>query len=116
MTILIITLCLILAAVLLVQLGKLSDLSTKLKGEVESEEESNSWNANLGMVFMPLFLIACVASAFYYKNSMLGYGPHEAASAHGSSLDSLFNVTLACTGIVFILTQILLFVFAYQYQ
>lgn len=116
MTILIITLCLILAAVLLVQLGKLNELSRKLKGDAESEEESNSWNASLGMVFMPLFLIACTASAFYYKNSMLGYGPHEAASEHGGALDSLFNITLACTGIVFIITQILLFLFAYRYQ
>jgi cytochrome c oxidase subunit 2 len=47
---------------------------------------------------------------------MLGYGPHQAASAHGPELDSMFNVTLFFTGIVFVLTHIALFYFAYKYR
>ncbi|MEZ4948412.1 MAG: hypothetical protein R2784_03320 [Saprospiraceae bacterium] len=46
---------------------------------------------------------------------MLWYGPHEAASAHGGNLDFMFDLTLVFTGIVFILTQILLFWFVYKY-
>ena len=47
---------------------------------------------------------------------MLGYGPHTAASAHGNTLDRLFDVTLFFTGIVFVLTHIALFYFAYKYR
>ncbi|MEZ4956112.1 MAG: OmpA family protein [Saprospiraceae bacterium] len=47
---------------------------------------------------------------------MLGYGPHQAASEHGGSLDSLFNQTLWCTVPVFLATHVALFWFAYKYQ
>jgi len=65
---------------------------------------------------MIVFLIACVVSALYYKNVMLGYGPLKSASAHGGSIDSLFNTTLFFTGIVFVVTQYLLFWFSYKYR
>jgi len=68
------------------------------------------------MVFCVVFLVGCVASAIYYKNVMLGYGPHESASAHGYDLDSLFNITLFFTGIVFVITHIYLFWFSYKYR
>jgi len=55
-------------------------------------------------------------SAWYYKDAMLGYGPHQSASEHGGTLDSLFNVTLFFTGIVFVVTQILTFWYAYKYR
>jgi len=45
----------------------------------------------------------------------LGYGPHASASAHGGQLDGLFNTTLWFTGIVFVITHILLFYFAWKY-
>ncbi|MEL6865631.1 MAG: OmpA family protein, partial [Bacteroidota bacterium] len=68
------------------------------------------------VIFMVLFLVGCVACSLYYKDSILGYGPHISASEHGGELDSLFNVTLIFTGIVFFITQILLFWFAYKYK
>lgn len=80
------------------------------------QEIVNSRNANYSLVFMVVFLVACVISAGYYKNYMLGYGPHESASAHGKSLDSMFNITLFFTGIVFFLTQIALFYYAFKYR
>ncbi|MCF8279920.1 MAG: OmpA family protein [Bacteroidales bacterium] len=67
------------------------------------------------LVFLVAFLGLTVWSAWHYKNWMLGYGPHEAASAHGPSLDASFNITLIFTGIVFVLTHIALFWFAYKY-
>jgi cytochrome c oxidase subunit 2 len=116
MTILLGILCLILIAVVVVQIGKVTELATSIRGEEEVQVSSNRRNGMWSLLFMVIFLIACIASAFYYKNYMLGYGPHESASEHGSSLDSLFNITLFFTGVVFVITQILLFYFAYKYQ
>lgn len=106
----------VLLSVIVVQIGKVSELASKIRGEEEAEMQGNNRTAVWLVVFMVLFLIASVASAVYYKNSMLGYGPLTAASAHGSEIDSLFNVTLFFTGIVFIITQILLFWYSYKYR
>jgi len=72
--------------------------------------------AVLCVIFVVGFLIYCVWSAWAYKDVMLGYGPHESASEHGGSLDHLFNVTLFFTGIVFVITQWVLFWFSYKYK
>lgn len=116
MTALIITLILILLTVIVVQISKVGELASKIRGEEESEMLANNRNGLWLMVFMIGFLVFCVASALYYKNSMMGYGPHIAASEHGSSLDSLFNVTLFFTGVVFIITHIILFWYSYKYR
>ncbi len=116
MTALISIICLILIALVVVQIGKVTELASRIRGEKEAQEEANVWNARFSLIFMVLFLIGCVVSAIYYQDSMLGYGPHISASEHGVTLDSLFNVTLGFTGIVFVITQVLLFWFAYKYQ
>lgn len=116
MTALLAIICVVLIAVIAVQVGKVTELAGKIRGEEEVQEQTNRMNGSIGMIFMVVFLVATVVSSFYYKNWMLGYGPHEAASQHGISLDYLFNVTLFFTGIVFIITQILLFYFAWKYQ
>lgn len=107
---------LLLIIVVMVQVGKVTELANKLRGEEEAEQLSNKRSGQGFFIFMVAFLVFCVGSAIYYKNWMLGYGPHEAASAHGSRLDSLFNVTLFFTGIVFVITQFLLFYFAWKYS
>src|SRR5690606_11175077 len=40
----------------------------------------------------------------------------ESASDHGEKIDSMIWITLAITGFVFIVTQILLFWYAFKYQ
>ncbi|MFK7936311.1 MAG: OmpA family protein [Saprospiraceae bacterium] len=109
-------LCIILIGVIAVQIGKVTELAGKIRGEEEVQQRTNNGNALFGMVFVVLFLILCVASAIYYQNWMLGYGPHESASEHGASLDYIFNVTLFFTSIVFFITQFALFWFAYKYR
>jgi cytochrome c oxidase subunit 2 len=116
MTALIILLCVILIIIVLVQIGKVTELTAQIKGEREVMRDNSKWNGWLSLIFMLLFLPATVISAWMYKNEMMGYGPHTAASAHGGMLDSLFNVTLFFTGIVFVLTHIALFWFAYKYR
>ncbi len=105
-----------LVAIVTVQIGRLTELSAKIRGEEEVQLQINRSSANGMVLFCAAFLVACVWSAIYYKNYMLGYGPHTSASIHGESLDSLFNWTLFFTGIVFFATQIALFWFAYKYK
>lgn len=116
MTAIIILLCVALISIVLVQIGKVTELTAQIKGEREVLKDNSKWNGWIGLVFMVVFLVAVVVSAYTYKNVMLGYGPHASASAHGSILDSLFNITLFFTGIVFVLTHIALFWFAFKYR
>ncbi len=116
MTALLIVLCIILVGIVLVQIARVVELTAQLKGEREVMRESSWWNAALSLGFLIFFLAAVFISAYYYKNEMLGYGPHAAASEHGSAIDSMFNVTLFFTGVVFVLTHIALFWFAFKYR
>lgn len=116
MTILITILSLILLTVVVVQIGKVTELAAKLRGEAIAEQESYNRSANWLLIFGVGFLVLCIWSSWHYKNYMLGYGPHESASAHGGQLDSLFNITLLFTGIVFVVTQLALFYFSYAYR
>ncbi len=108
--------CILMITVVIIQIGKVTDLANRLKGEEEAQNASNQRSGIALMAFMFAFLIFCVASALYYKNWMLGYGPHMSASEHGGRLDSMFNVTLFFTGIVFVITHIALFYFGYKYS
>ena len=104
----------ILLGVILVQLGRVSELAAKIRGEEEVYLQQNNRTGFYFLVFLVVFLVFCVVSAWLYKDRMLGYGPHASASSHGLELDSIFNVTLFFTGIVFVLTHIALFWFSYK--
>ena len=116
MTGLLIFLCILLIGVVIVQVGRLSDLAIRIRGEGAAQIAANDFNARFGMFFMVAFLIGCIMCSVYYKDSTLGYGPHTAASEHGVWLDDSFNLTLFFTSIVFFLTQIALFWFAFKYR
>ena len=109
-------LIMIILAVVAVQIGKISDLAAKIRGEEEVAQQANDRTAVWLVAFMVLFLIGSIWSAVYYKDVMLGYGPHGAASAHGGEIDGLFNATLVVTFIVFFITHILLFWYSYKYR
>lgn len=116
MTILLVIISIILIAVIIVQIGKVTELAAKIRGEEEIQYEVNRSQGGYMILFLVVFLIGCIVSAVYYKNYMLGYGPHLPASEHGSILDKMFNVTLFFTGIVFVITHILLFYFGWKYS
>ncbi len=116
MTILIGILCVTLLVIVIVQIGKITELAGEIRGEADVQYTSNYWNSRIGVVFVAAFLILSVWSAYYYKNYMLGYGPHISASENGVGQDQLFNITLVITGIVFVLTHIYLFWYAYKYR
>jgi cytochrome c oxidase subunit 2 len=116
MTALIIILCISLLIIVAVQIGKISELAQKIRGEEEVEQESNNRSAYAMLLFLVAFMVFCIVTAIYYKNYMLGYGPHESASEHGGKIDSIFNITVVITGIVFVITHVALFWFAYKYR
>ncbi len=116
MTALLIVLSVILIAVVAVQIGKVTELAAKIRGEAEMEEMNNRRQSAYLLGFVALFLILTIGSGIYYKNYMFGFGAMNAASEHGPILDRMFNVTLFFTGIVFVVTQIALFYFGFKYR
>lgn len=116
MTALIFFLILALLVVIVVQISKVTELSGKIIGEEIAEQRQNNFQAVWLVIFMVVFLVATVYSSWYYKDVMLGYGPNISASDHGLQLDVVFNTTVIVTGIVFVLTHILLFWFAFKFR
>src|SRR5687768_13271341 len=116
MTAFIIVVSIILLVVLILQISRLTELYARIRGEEEVEIRSNRNQGRAMLLFMIGLLVLCVITAYGWKNYMMGYGPHESASAHGGVLDSMFDVTLFFTGIVFVLTHIALFYFAWRYK
>lgn len=96
----------------LIQVGKTFEKVRELKGEQDNYEHSSNVNAHLLIGFMVLFFAGIVASTVYMWPKLLP----SSASNHGVAIEKLFNVTLLLTGLVFIITQILLFVFSFLYR
>lgn len=87
----------------------------ELSYEVSGKKSGIAWNKVNGFLFL-MFLIVGMGAAWWefgYHGKML---LPESASEHGLLTDNLFNVTLIITGIVFVLTHILLFGYAFKYQ
>lgn len=116
MTYLIAFLIIFLLAVIIIQIGKVTELAAKIRGEEEVARQSSQQQGLWLLIFGIVFLIGCFWSAYYYRNYMFGYGPLTSASEHGADLDYIFNITLVFTGIVFVITHILLFWYSYKYR
>lgn len=96
------------------QIAKASEYVSVLKGEKRSFEQSNRVNAFLMVVFLVLGIIGIYwCHELLYKKTLM---PYPSASDHGEKIDSMMFITIAITGVVFFITQILLFWFAYKYQ
>jgi cytochrome c oxidase subunit 2 len=116
MTALIIVLSILLLVVVILQISKLTELYARIRGEEEVELRSNRNQGTAMLLFMIGLLTLTILTAYAWRNYMMGYGPHESASEHGIVLDKLFNTTLLFTGIVFVLTHVALFYFAFKYK
>lgn len=116
MTTLIVFVCIALLLLIVLQIGRVRDLAKQLRGAEEVDTRNTNMTGIYLVGFMVLFLIIGTGSMYMMKNYMLGYGPHESSSVHGARIDSMMNVTFIVTYIVFIITQILLFWYAYKYR
>lgn len=105
---------LVLGFLITFQIAKASEYVSVLKGEKKAFEQSNRVNAFLMVVFLVLGLIGVYwCNELFYGKTLL---PFPSASDHGEKIDLMLKITLLITGIVFFITQILLFWFAYKYQ
>lgn len=103
---------LLLGFVIIFQIAKASEYVAILKGEERTRRDSNRINAFLLLAF----LIVGLFGVWYCNEKLKGKILGEAASNHGENIDNMIYITLWVTGIVFVITQILLFWFAYKYQ
>lgn len=100
--------------IVIFQVAKTSELLGVLKGDREGlpSENANNLNAGLLLLFLVVGLPASLLSAWAVADKFLP----ASSSEHGSLIDNMFNTTMALTLIVFIITQILLFWFAFKYR
>ncbi len=102
--------------IVLIQVSRITEISRSLRGEEDWKWVNSKRTGIWLLVFGVMFLFLTIASAVYYKNYMMGYGPHVSASEHGHQIDSIWHLTMFFTGIVFVITQFLLFYFAWKYR
>lgn len=96
----------------LVLIARASELSTQLK----SKEYDYTNQSRINGYLLIGFLIAMFAGSAYSFKVLAPVMLPKAASIHGVQTDMLFNVTMVIIGIVFVLTQIALFFFAFAYN
>jgi len=100
--------------IVIFQIAKASEYVSVLKGEEVARKQSNKINGFLMIAFMVLgFVGIYVCNEYFFDKTLLA---QEAASVQGEKVDQMIWITLIVTGIVFVITQILLFWFAYKYQ
>jgi cytochrome c oxidase subunit 2 len=63
-----------------------------------------------------VFLVLSFILLFWYSVKNFDLYQIPIASEHGVDTDRLFWITMGVTGVVFIITQILLFYFSFKYQ
>ena len=94
------------------QIAKASEYVGILKGEKKTIESNNKINAFLLILFLVGGLIGVYCCNEIFKGRVLS----NPASDHGEKIDKMLHITIVITGAVFLLTQILLFWFAFKYQ
>ena len=94
------------------QIAKASEYVAIMRGEEKSRKQTNKINGFLMLVFLAAGLFGVYWCNESLKDKVLG----EPSSDHGVYIDTMIYITLAITGLVLIITQVLLFWFAYKYQ
>lgn len=87
----------------------------ELSREMQGKKGPINWRRLQGVFFVFALLIGLYGVYWSYTV----HGPMsmlEAGSVHGERIDFMFKITLIITSIVFILTHIVLFLFAYKYR
>lgn len=109
---LIVTALVVLVFIVIYQIAKASELATILRGEEKVKSQTNRLMAWLMTAFFFLGMIGIYKCHMALADKMLP----ESASTQGDHYDTMLTVTLILTGIVFFVTQILLFWFIWRYQ
>lgn len=108
-----VALSVLLVVVILVLLFRIQILASIFKGSYEKRiSQSNKINAVLMLVFL---LVGGLAFVWSFSNNKKDF-MLPVASEHGVMVNDMFWLTMVILGIVFTITQILLFVYSYKYQ
>ena len=100
--------------IVIFQIAKASEYVSVLKGEENTRRQNNKINGFLLIVFLVLGLAgAWYCNELYYGKTLF---PQGSASLEGEKIDLMLYITIAVTGVVFVITQVLLFWFAFKYQ
>ncbi len=100
--------------VVIFQIAKASEYVSVLKGEDTTRKQTNKINGFLLIAFLILGLIGVyICNEWYFKKTLF---PQGSASVEGEKIDFMLYLTIGVTGVVFVITQILLFWFAFKYQ
>jgi cytochrome c oxidase subunit 2 len=100
--------------VVIFQIAKASEYVSILKGEEKSRKQNNKINGFLMILFLIFGLYgAWYCNELYFGKTLFTQG---SASVEGEQVDLMLYITIGVTGVVFVITQILLFWFAYKYQ
>ncbi len=103
-------LMLVIVGLIVVMIIKIIELVSKLTGR--EVIRWNNVNANLMMIFLVVGMFFCGYEFMVHGKYFLP----ASASEHGVKLDQMMNITFAITMFVFVITQILLFYFAFKYR
>lgn len=104
----------VLIFVVIFQIAKASEYVSVLKGEDKTRKQNNRINAFLLMGLLVFGLIGVwYCNELYYGKTLF---PQGSASVEGEQIDTMMYITIAITGVVFVITQVLLFWFSYKYQ
>ncbi len=98
--------------IIIYQIAKASEYATILRGEEKVRRQTNRL---MGWLLVAFFFLG-LWGIWECHQAMMGKMLPVAASEHGERYDSMFKITVIVTGIVFFLTQAVLFWFAFRYQ
>ena len=98
--------------IIVYQIAKASEYATTLRGVEKVQAQTNRL---MGWLLVAFFVLGCYA-IWKCHFALLGKMLPESASKEGVTYDSMFEITLIVTGIVFFATQACLFWFAFKYQ
>jgi cytochrome c oxidase subunit II len=112
MSVFIIITLIVLVFIIIYQISKASEYATVLRGAEKVNAQANKAVAFLLLVMFGLGVWGIWKCNELFKDRLLPI----AACKTGQNYDSMFNVTTIVTGIVFFLTQFILFWFCFKYQ
>ncbi|HRO41394.1 MAG TPA: cytochrome c oxidase subunit II [Flavipsychrobacter sp.] len=98
--------------IIIYQIAKASEYAAVLRGKEKVERQTNRTIAWLFLFSFILGMWGIYECHLYLMDKMLPVS----ASDHGVRYDSMYRITTIITGIVFFITQALLFFFAFRYQ
>lgn len=100
--------------IVIFQISKASEYVSVLKGEEKTRRQNNKINAFMLIAFLVIGLWgAWYCNDLYYGKTLF---PQGSASLEGEKIDLMLYITIGVTGVVFVITQVLLFWFSFKYQ